>query len=63
MASDHDLTAVQIRIPDPLARWLKARAAIDGESISSLVERLLRVECVGRPVGGIDPMASAEDAA
>lgn len=50
-------TAVQIRIPDPLARWLKARAAINGESISSLVERLLRVECAQHPVGGIDPLA------
>lgn len=61
--STNTLTAVQIRIPDPLARWLKARAAIDGRSISAVVEQLLRDEAALRPIGDVGrPLADSEDA-
>ncbi len=34
---------VMIYLPDPLHRWLKARAALDGTSLSAVIEGAARV--------------------
>lgn len=48
MSNEH--VPLQVRIPEPLARYLRARAAMDGVTLSALVERVLGEEQAARPI-------------
>ena len=50
MAHAPDIVPVQARIPEPLARYARARASLDGGTISDLIARLLLAEQTARPI-------------
>jgi hypothetical protein len=45
-----NIVPVQARIPEPLARYARARASLDGVTISDLIARLLLAEQSTRPI-------------
>ena len=50
MAHTPNIVPLQARIAEPLARYARARAGLDGGTISDLIARLLLAEQAARPI-------------